>query len=43
MKKKLITFASLATVFAFGLGLALNTQKQPISVSAEQHSANYAD
>ena len=43
MKKNIVKLASLVTVFAFGLGLALNTQKQPISVSAEQHSANYAD
>ena len=42
-KKNMIKLASLVTVFAFGLGLAINTQKQPISVSAEQHITNYAD
>ena len=42
MKKKIITFASLTAVFALGIGIAINTQKQPISVKAEQHSANYA-
>ena len=43
MKKNLIKLATLTTVFALGVGLAINTQKQPISVSAAQHTANYAD
>ena len=43
MKKNMIKLASLVTVFAFGLGLAINTQKQPIAVEAAQHTANYAD
>ena len=43
MKKNFIKLASLVTVFAFGLGLAINTQKQPIAVEAAQHSANFAD
>ena len=38
----MIKLASLVTVFAFGLGLAINTQKQPIRVDAAQHTANYA-
>lgn len=41
MKKNLIKLASLIAVFAFGLGMAINTQKQPIEVSAEQHASNY--
>ena len=41
MKKNLIKLASITAVFALGIGLAVNTQKQPISVSAAQHTANY--
>ena len=43
MKKNLVKFASLTAVFALGIGLAVNTQKQPIAVEAAQHTANYAD
>lgn len=43
MKKNLIKLASLVTILAFGLGIAINTQKQPIEMDATQHSANYAD
>ena len=43
MKKNLIRLASLTAVFALGIGLAINTQKQPIAVEAAQHSANFAD
>ena len=41
MKKNLIKIVTCTAVFALGIGLAINTQKQPTSVSAEQHIANY--
>ena len=41
MKKKIITLASLSAVFALGIGLAINTQKQPIAVEAAQHTAAF--
>ena len=43
MKNKLVKLASLTAVFALGIGLAINTQKQPIAVSAAQHAQNYSD
>ena len=43
MKKNLVKLASITAVFALGIGLAINTQKQPIAVEAAQHTANYAD
>ena len=41
MKKKIITLASLSAVFALGIGLAINTQKQPIAVEAAQIEGNF--
>ena len=41
MKKNLIKLASITAVFALGIGLAINTQKQPIAVEAAQHKDNY--
>ena len=42
MKKNLVTLASITAVFALGLGLAVNTQKQPITVEAAQIENNFA-
>ena len=41
MKKNLVKLASLTAVFAFGLGLALHTQKQPTAVEAAQITGNF--
>ena len=42
MKKNLVKLASITAVFALGIGLAINTQKQPIAVEAAQISNNFS-
>ena len=42
MKKGLIKIVALSATFALGIGLAINTQKQPVSLEATQHSGNFA-
>ena len=42
MKKNLVKLASITAVFALGIGLAINTQKQPIAVKAAQISNNFS-
>ena len=41
MKKNLVKLASITAVFALGIGLAINTQKQPIAVEAAQHTGAF--
>ena len=43
MKNNIVKIASIIAVFALGIGVAINTQKQPISVSAAQHADNYSE
>ena len=41
MKKNLVKLASITAVFALGIGLAINTQKQPTAVEAAQHTGAF--